>query len=236
MNVPDAHIGVVMSHGVMSHGGWFARFSAALARHQVSSVAIDRRGSGLAKGRPGQNDPEAWVEDLVAAMDDMQTRVSRVVLLGWCWGARSAVVAATRRPPAHLVLMAPGLALTPMVKRRVDEIRARSEDPASLPFEIEAFSDDPDVLGWIRADALAWRTQPREFIPASTRIQSDAIAALARVRSPVTTFLAEGDLIVDNGAVAALVPGRVETLPGGHALILESPDAVAARVVEAIRL
>lgn len=232
--VEGARVGVVMSHGVMSHAGWFAGFAEGLRQQGVASIAVDRRGSGAAKDAPGACDPEAWVSDLMAAMDAMKARTPRVVLLGWCWGARSAVVAAARRPPDHLVLMAPGLALTEQVKQRVAEIRASDEDPAPLPFEIEMFSEEPSVIEWIRSDRLAWRSQPRAFIAPSGRIQIDALSALARPKSPMTTFLATTDRIVDNAAITDLVGGRVHQLPGGHALILESPTEVARRVSESI--
>lgn len=234
IDVANAATGIVMSHGVMSNAGWLQRFARALAVRGSASIAVDRRGCGTALSAEGRNDPKAWVADLVAAMDTMSARVQRVVLLGWCWGARTAILAAKARPPEHLVLMAPGLALTDRVKQRIAEIRATSEDPTSLPFELDAFSDEQHVLDWIRSDELAWRTQPRAFLAPSAQVQTDAIVALPTLTMPITTFLAATDHIVDNAAIRKLVRGPVIEVSGGHALILETPDAIADRLVAAL--
>ena len=230
-----ARAGLVLLHGVMSHAGWFASLREELAARGVSSIAVDRRGSGAATLSPGICDADAWAADVAAAVTQLRTELDRVALFGWCWGARGALVAATQLPIEHLILAAPGIAMAEAVRARALELAAAPGDPVALPFPIEAFSDDPSVLSWIRNDERAWRSQPRAFLPVSRALLEEALAAIPALRVPVTTFLAAQDRIVDNDRIAALLPGHpVQVLPGGHALVLESPALVAERTVAAI--
>jgi alpha-beta hydrolase superfamily lysophospholipase len=225
---------IVMAHGVMSHAGWLRPLGEHLAGHGIDAVAVDRAGSGQARERPGRCDPEVWVGDLVAAVEALRAAHDRVALLGWCWGARSAIVAASRSPVERLVLAAPGLAMAGHVRARAAELAAMSADPLPLPFGIDEFSEDPAVIARIRGDGAAWSSQPRAFLAPSRALLEAALMALPRLQTPRTTVLAEGDRIVDNTAVARLLGGSPITLPGGHALVLESPARVASEIAAAV--
>jgi len=219
----------------MSHAGWFTPLAEALALRGISTVAVDRPGSGDARQQSGAFDPAAWVDGLVDAMQTLSHEVERCSLFGWCWGARIAILAAQRRAPHHLVLAAPGLAMTASLRARAAELRAMDVDPLPLPFPISDFSDDASVIATIREDRLAWTSQPRAFLDPSRAVLDAALASLPRLAVPRTTILAEGDRIVDNVATAALVAGApIVRVPGGHALVLESPARIAELVAAAI--
>ena len=227
--VPGAKHTLVATHGVMSHAGWFSALAEALNAAAVDVVAVERRGSGLARELPGVCDSSLWVTDIVEAMVTCET--PDVSLLGWCWGARTVILAAAVRAPRTMLFIAPGLAVQPHIIARGNEIRRSTEDPAPLPFAVDSFSRDPKVLAWIAADPLAWKGQPRPFVEYSLATMAQAIDALPTVDVPMHTFLASDDQIIDNDAVAKLLRrGPIETLEGGHALILEAPALVAERL------
>jgi len=224
---------IVMAHGVMSHAGWLAPLGRALAARGVTAVAVDRPGSGLARDLPGAVDPKAWVDSLIDALPGHEA--GPVALFGWCWGARPAILAAEQAHVDHLVLAAPGLAMAPGIRARAAELASMEQDPLPLPFDVADFSDDAEIVARIRSDELAWTGQPRAFLAPSRAVLDAALAALPRLSMPHTTILADRDRIVDNDAVTRLVTeGTIARLPGGHAVVLETPESVAERVAAAI--
>jgi len=234
-SAPNARAGLVLSHGVMSHAGWFDTLAERLVARGISVAAVDRAGSGLARDRAGACDAETWVADLAAAAESLALTIPKVSLLGWCWGARAAILAAKRWRPSQLVLVAPGLAMAANVRARASALAQTVGPRLGLPFEIEAFSDDARVLAWIREDPLAWRDQPREFLAPSRAIMDEVLRVLPKLDVPTTVILARGDRLIDNlGIERMIAPRTAEYLAGGHALVLESPDVLAERVARAL--
>jgi len=230
--VPGARRGVVFVHGVMSHAGWFERLSSALAEQGISSIAVDRRGSGSARGMDGVLDSRAWIDDVRSAQAYLRERGAQVAVVGWCWGARLAVVAATVDPPDQLILVAPGLAMAPLVRARAAALATTTEDPAPLPFGPELFSSRPEILRWITDDPLAWHDQPRAFQATSRGLLDQALSVLPTLTVPLATILADADRIIDNAGVEKLVATHpIIRVPGEHALVLESPGAVARELI-----
>jgi pimeloyl-ACP methyl ester carboxylesterase len=226
---------VVLAHGVMSHAGWFAGLTRELALRGTSSIAVDRYGSGVVREHANAYDADAWVEQLLAAIEALRAEQAKVSLFGWCWGARTAILAARKNTASHLVLAAPGLAMTASVRARQAELVASSAETLALPFPTRDFSEDAAICDRIDADALAWTGQPRRFLAPSLATRDDALASLSTLKMPIAALLAGDDRIVDNHRVSQLLAGHpIETLRGGHALVLESPALVAERVVAAI--
>jgi len=231
-NVPGAKRAVVLVHGVMSHAGWFERLTGALAEEGVSSIAVNRRGSGRARTLDGVVDSRAWIDDVRSAQAYLRERGAHVAVVGWCWGARLAVVSASIDAPDQLILVAPGLAMAPLVRSRAAALAASTEDPSPLPFGAELFSASSDVQKWISDDPLAWKTQPRAFQATSRGLLDQALSRLPTLTLPIATLLADGDRIVDNAGVEKLVASHpIVHLPGEHALVLESPGALARELV-----
>lgn len=231
-DVPRARNGVVLIHGVMSHAGWLAPLADALAERGIASVAVDRRGSGRASSLGGTAEPNHWLHDIRTAQGHLRRKGHRVALFGWCWGARLALVSASIDPPDQIFLAAPGLAMAPSIRARAAALATGTEDPVALPFDVDLFSSEPSVMARIRADELAWRTQPRSFLAPSRGLLDRAISVLPGLTLPIITLLADSDRIVDNAKVEALLaPRQVVRLPGEHALVLEAPTLLADRLV-----
>ncbi|MEO6951018.1 MAG: alpha/beta fold hydrolase [Polyangia bacterium] len=231
-DVPGARHSIVLIHGVMSHAGWLEPLAEALAERGIASVAVDRRGSGRATSLVGTAEPNHWLHDIRVAQAHLRSKGHRVALLGWCWGARLALVSASIDPPDQIFLAAPGLAMAPQIRARAAALAAGTEDPVALPFDVDVFSSDPEVTQRIRADELAWRTQPRSFLAPSRGLLDRAISVLPGLSVPITTLLADSDRIVDNATVERLLaPRQIVRLPGEHALVLEAPALLADRLV-----
>lgn len=225
-----------MTHGVMSNATWLASLAEALVARGISAMAIDRSGSGEASDRPGRNDADHLVSEVARGIELFASELDEVSVMGWCWGARTAILASEVARPRRLVLVAPALAPRPEVHERAMRLAQRPGDDVELPFTADDFSDEPAVRTFIRADARAWKTQPRAFLRPSQELLARAVAAVPRLGMPISVMLASDDKIVDNLAVERLFGGHeVVVARGGHALVLESPELVADFVSAALR-
>jgi pimeloyl-ACP methyl ester carboxylesterase len=231
---PSSEWTVVALHGVMSHSGWLAPLGEALAERHIGVLALDRRGSGAAPVATGGDDPDAWIADVEAALSLARTGSQKVALLGWCWGARLAVVAASRTEVDRLVLAAPGLVMAPAVETRARETALHATGPElPFPFAEEDFSDSPHVRDFIRQDEWRWRTQSRSFTQASRAILERALAAAPALDVPTLAIFAREDRIVDNERTRARLGRSLHrTLSGGHALVLENTLALAGELAD----
>lgn len=223
---PGATRAVLAVHGVMSHAGWFSGLGEALAERGITLAAVDRRGCGRAQGlAPGG--ARAWVDDLLAAARQLSGEGLELTLLGWCWGARTAVVAASEgRLP--LCLMAPGLRMRPTVDQRLDAALDRVGQPLPLPFDVADFSEAEAVQAFIAKDPLKWRQLPWGFVEESRALNAQAQKLAPQLPARTLVVLAERDRMIDGAATRALFSGqRLDTVAGGHALILEQPGRAA---------
>lgn len=202
-------------------------------------LAIDLPGHGDAADAPRPISFAGCVEHVLAASPE------RFVLCGYSLGGRIALHVALAAPErlARLVLVGvnPGIenGAERAARRRSDH--ALAEELERVPFEefIERwrtqplFADDPPEVG-----ALAREDQRRN--------RPDALAAvlrglgtgemeplwdrLAELSMPVTVLVGERDgkfLALGRRMVERLADGALVTVPGGHGLPLENPEAVA---------
>jgi alpha-beta hydrolase superfamily lysophospholipase len=225
---------VVALHGMMSHAGWFDGLGGVLAGRGVELLALDRRGSGRARGSAGATDPEAWLADVRAAVAHARRQADTVTLLCWCWGARSGLpIAAEGDGVDRVIVAAPALFLLPSVVDRMVHVTPDANGEVELPYDpLDDFSFDPAVRAFIEHDPLRWRRAPLAFLEPSRALGVRALAALERVRRPLLCLLASEDRLVDGVATRAAFAGfAVEEIPGAHAFVLERPAAIAERLI-----
>lgn len=103
----------VYLNGLESHGLWASNFAAALSQRGHRFVALDRRGSGANRSLSGRADD--WIADVIRVCETERGGDGRreVCVIAQCFGARSAIGAALRRPDliGRLILCSPGLAM-----------------------------------------------------------------------------------------------------------------------------
>jgi pimeloyl-ACP methyl ester carboxylesterase len=159
-----------------------------------------------------------------------------LALVGISWGGKLAAcyAASPQRKVAlaSLSLVAPGivprvsvglvtklgigLALLVAPQRRFD-----------IPLnEVELFTDNPAMRGYLRADRHRLMRATGRFFYSSSQLDG-MLRAAGAIQAPTTLILAEGDRIIDNArtrrVIERLTAGAAQTsvLPGAHTLEFE---------------
>ena len=252
---------LVVLHGGMSHSSWQRPLADAVRRQSAMTVfAPDRRGCGLNGGRGDLGSALRSVEDVVEHLRMLAGRFERIHLAGWCQGAQYAAVAAERLQGegalATLLLVTPGLFWNARFRSVIDVTErvvqgllthfklapGREESFAPIPLQATDFTQGPDGLDFIDADALKTTEVTLKSVIVMDEVQERSWEAILRVGLPLFAMTASGDRIVDNLKVRAYLgpllarPGnRVAEIDAGHAVQFERADELAAALLGFIR-
>jgi pimeloyl-ACP methyl ester carboxylesterase len=200
------------------------------------------------------------IEDVVEHLRMLAGRFKRIHLAGWCQGGQYAAVAAQRLQDegalATLLLITPGLfwnarfrSVIDMTERVVQALLThfklapeREECFAPIPLQATDFTQVPDGLDFIDADAVKTTEVTLKSVIVMDEVQERSWEAILDVRLPVFAMTATGDRIVDNQKVRAYLaplfsaPGNLLTeIDAGHAVQFERPDELAAALLDFIR-
>jgi lysophospholipase len=204
----DVRAVVFYVHGTQSHAGWLFETGPALARREVAVYALDRRGSGRSGGSRGDVlSFETWVEDYAAALQLVRARHATVPLtiLGQSMGASIAVLLAGRHPELHDAILFSAPALDHQARRSPEWHDKLRTQPGSQLHDIttplDAFTQDPRLLQWIRDDTL-------RLLQISTRFVASWVDLETHVRA-----LPEGALVRPCALVRPRVDRIVEAAP-----------------------
>lgn len=252
---------LVVLHGGMSHSAWQRPLASAVrARSPLTVFAPDRRGCGLNAGRGDLASAERSIEDVVEHLRLLAGRFQRIHLAGWCQGGQYAAVAAQRLQGegalATLLLITPGLfwnarfrSVIDMTERVVQALLThfhlapdREESFAPIPLQATDFTQTPDGLDFIDADALKTTEVTLKSVIVMDEVQERSWESILGVRLPLFALTATGDRIVDNNKVRAYLaplftspPNRWMEIDAGHAVQFERPDELAAALLDFIR-
>jgi L-alanine-DL-glutamate epimerase-like enolase superfamily enzyme/pimeloyl-ACP methyl ester carboxylesterase len=252
---------LVVLHGGMSHSTWQRPLADAVrARSTMSVFAPDRRGCGRNGGRGDLVSAVRSIEDVVEHLRMLATRFERIHLAGWCQGGQYAALAAQRLQGegalASLLLITPGLfwnarfrSVIDMTERVVEKLLThfelapdRDESFAPIPLQATDFTQVPDGLDFIDADALKTTEVTLKSVLVMDEVQERSWDAILGVRLPTFAMTATEDRIVDNAKVRAYLapllamPGnRSMEIAAGHAVQFEKPDELASSLLEFIR-
>ncbi|HEX4517957.1 MAG TPA: alpha/beta fold hydrolase [Gaiellaceae bacterium] len=210
--VPDgaARGSLVYLHGIQSHGGWYIETAAELARRGYAVYLPDRRGSGESLAPRGDFDGPAQLVADVHRFVKLARREhpdAPVVLVGGCWGARTALQYALDHPYelAALGLIGPALKakvdLEPAEKLAVFRGRLREpERRIRIPLEAEMFTSNPPYLDFIREDPLSLHEVTARFY-FEQFFWDRKLLATTKLAMPVLLLQAGRDPIVDGESV-----------------------------------
>ncbi|MBI1849664.1 MAG: alpha/beta fold hydrolase [Planctomycetes bacterium] len=238
---------VALVNGVMSHSLWFEPLAGRLARAGLHVVGADRRGSGLNdEARGDAPSSRILVDDLDRILRrETEATTAPLVVVGWCWGAALAVVAALEFGPriAGLALLAPGLfpseAILGAMRSQDSAMRSSPADAPCLvsPIREEQFTTGPALKSFILPDARRLRAFTPRFFRAMRRLGIDAVLGLARLQQPTLVLLASRDEVVANARTARAfrslseLPVTIAACDCAHAMQLDEPEAVSIRVL-----
>lgn len=239
---------IAMVHGALDDHSIWALQSRSLAHHGCSVLAVDLPGHGRSAG-PALASVESlgeWLVDVLRAAG-----AERAVLVGHSMGALIALEAAARLGsdaiglvmvgPAYPMKVSPLLidtALTDPLKA-IDMVNSYSH--SSLASKPSA----PAPGFWLRGNAKAInRRNQRSYSQAGLgnlfhldfslcNAYANGLEAADRVACPATLVVGERDQMTPAAASRSLadaLSAQTVSLPAGHALMGEAPDAVLAAI------
>jgi pimeloyl-ACP methyl ester carboxylesterase len=241
---------VVFIHGAMNDHGNFMLLARWFAHHGWSVLAPDLPGHMRSAG-PALASVEAMAEWLLALLD--AAGVKQAALAGHSLGSLIALEAAARAPERATRLVMLGTAV-PMPVPELLLALGKSDPMAAIDrvvtFSFSSLAAKPSYPGpgvWLRGAGRALMRQvfaqghdPLLFHTdfAACNNYRNGLAAAERVRCPASLVLGQLDQMTwtkGAQAVAGLLKAEVHTVPAGHFLMQECPDAVLHALRKALR-
>ena len=203
---------VVYLHGIQSHGAWYLETASELVRRGYSVYLPDRRGSGRSGGPRGHFPSTGQLVDdvrRIVALARTADEAAPVVVVGGCWGARTAIAYALAEPGAlaGLALVCPAL-FAKVELPPGDLLRVLAGGPVGsmlpiqVPLEDELFTDNPPYLEFVKSDALSLREVTASFFFRQA-LWDRQLRAAAALEPPVLVLQSGADPIVDGARVRA---------------------------------
>ncbi len=189
---PGADITFAVVHGLGEHAGRYARFAEGMAKHGMSTFALDLRGHGESEGQRGHIDSwSQWTDDVSAFVKHVEGLAgAEVVPLGHSFGGAallSTVLAgklpnskrfAVSSPALKLRLQAPAwkTALAPFASKIVPRLAMDNEvDPATvsrIPEVVAAYRNDPLVHSRISSRMYTeWQNATEDILGRADQIK-----------------------------------------------------------------
>jgi pimeloyl-ACP methyl ester carboxylesterase len=239
----------VFIHGALhDHSVWtlLARWC---AHHGWSVLALDQPGHGRSAGPP-LADVEALADWTLTLLD--AAGVERAALVGHSMGSLIALEAAGRAPQRVTRLVMVGTAYPMKVSQAL--LDTARDTPMKAIDRVNAFSlssiaSKPSYPGpgmWLHGANRVLMRRVQDGQPGLNLFHHDfsvcdryagGIAAAAQVRCPVHFILGARDQMTSPKAtseIAAALEARVHTLPCGHGMMQEQPDAMLAALRTAL--
>jgi pimeloyl-ACP methyl ester carboxylesterase len=241
---------VVFIHGALhDHSVWtlLARY---FSHHGHSVLALDQPGHGRSGGAP-LPDVQALAGWTLALLD--AAGVHKAALVGHSMGSLIALEAAARAPEriTHLVMV--GTAYPMKVSDAL--LNTAREAPLKAIDMVNAFSHStiaakpayPGPGTWLHGANRVLMQRVQAGQPALNLFEHDfqvcngyagGLEAAAKAQCPVSFVLGERDQMTPPKATRELreaLKAQVITVPAGHALMQEAPDAVLQALQQALR-
>lgn len=237
---------VVFIHGALNDHSVWTLLARWCAHNGYAALAPDLPGHGRSAGLPltSVEAIAAWLHRLLDAAG-----VAKAALVGHSMGSLIALQAAERASTLVMV----GTAY-PMKVSEALLTTARDQPEAAMAM-VNAFSHSlasakpgyPGPGAWLRGGSLALMRRLQSRQTAVNLFENDfqvcdryagGEAAAARVDCPVHFILGALDQMTSpkqNAVLGGLLKPRIDTVPAGHALMAEAPDAVLAALRAALQ-
>jgi pimeloyl-ACP methyl ester carboxylesterase len=232
---------VVLIHGALNDHSVWTLLARWFAHHGHSVLAVDQPGHGRSAGAPLSN-VEALADWTLSLLDAVGVR--QAALVGHSMGSLIALEAASRAPERVTRLVMVGTAYPMKVSDAL--FTTAREAPLKAIDMVNAFSHSttaakpsyPGPGSWLHGAgrALMRRVQSGQrelnLFEHDFRVcdaYANGLQAAAKVQCSSALVLGERDQMTSPKAtreLAAALKARVLTVPAGHALMQEAPDAV----------
>ncbi|MCE4539844.1 alpha/beta hydrolase [Pelomonas sp. P7] len=236
---------IVFVHGALNDHSVWTLLARWFAHHGYAVLAVDLPGHGRSGGAPLASVEAlgAWLHRLMDAAG-----VAQATLVGHSMGSLIALEAAGRASTLIMV----GTAY-PMKVSEALLATARDKPEAAMAM-VTAFSHSlasakpgyPGPGSWLRGGSMALMRRLQARQTAVNLFENDfqvcdryagGEAAAARVACPVHFVLGALDQMTlprHNAVLGGLLKPAIHTVPAGHALMAEAPDAVLAALRKAV--
>ncbi len=232
---------IVFLHGAMGDHSVWTLLARWFAHHGHEVLAVDQPGHGRSEGPPMAS-VEALAGWALALLDS--AGVARAAWVGHSMGSMIALEAAAREPARATQLVMIG---TTWPMKVSDALFATArENPLRAIDMVNALSQSslaskPSYPGpgmWVHGSNRALARRMQAGCPDTNLFHHDfsvcdqyvgAMEAAAKVTCPVTLILGERDQMTtakSASSLATALKARTVTLPSGHNLMAEVPDAV----------
>jgi acylglycerol lipase len=204
---PGANITFAVVHGLGEHAGRYARFAEAMARHGMSTFALDLRGHGESEGQRGHVDSwSQWTDDVSAFVKHVEDVAGTdVVPLGHSFGGAallSTVLAGKLPDSKRFVVSSPALKLrlqAPAWKVSVAPFASKIVPRLAMDNEVDpaAVSRIPEVVAAYRNDPLVHNRISSRMYTEWQSATVDILSRAAQIKIPFLVLAGTADPLVD---------------------------------------
>jgi alpha-beta hydrolase superfamily lysophospholipase len=202
-----ATITFAVVHGFGEHSGRYERFASGMARHGMSTYAVDLRGHGLSPGQRGYVDSwSQWTDDASAFVRHIESIAgTQVVPLGHSMGGAvvfSTVLAGKLPKSKHFIVSSPalklkipapgwkvllGTAASKVAPRFAQDVPTLGSLVSRIPEVVAAYENDPLVHGKMSSRLYTEWQQAMKDIP----------TLAGRIKIPFLILAGSDDNLID---------------------------------------
>ena len=201
---------LLVTHGFQSHAGWFIAGDE-LADRGITTLAFDRRGSGMSGGMRGNvNSSNDFLVDMEAARDALRRYGGTELpmhLFANCFGTRVAIPFIRQHPNdfRSLILTSPATHMAARTEyapwQKIAIFLGAPTDKFPSPLHDEEFVSSGPWLDWIKHDSLSLRVVTKGFLRESLRLHGQMMRDRFYIHTPLFVMLGSQDQMVRNDAI-----------------------------------
>lgn len=245
---------LLVVHGMQSHAEWFLSGDE-LAKKGITSLALDRRGSGKSGGARGHaTSARELMDDVQSGYDALKNTAPSIPvdLHVNCFGTRIMFPMIAQNPGMFrsMIVTAPATHMSKAADysffQKISISGAWSSRNMTglfkTPLKDELFVTNPQGLAWVSKDPLALRQVTFGFLSVAKEMTDEMTRVATSLRTPMLMILGSRDKVVVNSDIKSEFyaqyagPKQILELNSEHALELSDDVANYRKAMEAYLL
>lgn len=201
-------------HGIEGHSLWFDGTASFLQERGISTMALDRRGSGLSKEKRGHIESyKHLLSDTDDFIDFAKSKLGNcpLFLMANCWGAKLAVL--TCQKTRNKEQLAGMILSSPAIEVKVDfslgkklliawRFLTGNKEELEIPIKLEDFTDNPQYLNFIGSDSMRLTKASAAFFVNTFILTLKSKSCPRKIVLPTLILQSGKDNIVDEKGLA----------------------------------